>query len=98
MWLHFILKEWDHWAGEDVSGRLARLLVEALNVDEDEVSQAATLAEARKAERGGGGGAASLMASPNGWVLRLLPAGAERRPEKQFNRNRAAACSELFNG
>jgi hypothetical protein len=32
-------------AGERVSGRVARLLVEALNVHEDEVRQAATLAE-----------------------------------------------------
>jgi hypothetical protein len=32
-------------AGEHVSGRVARLLVEALNVDEDEVRPAAILAE-----------------------------------------------------
>ena len=30
-------------AGEDISGRVARVLVEALNVDEDEVRPAATL-------------------------------------------------------
>jgi hypothetical protein len=46
-------------AGEDVSGSVARVPVEALEVDEDEVREAATLAEARKAEWGGGGGTAS---------------------------------------
>ncbi len=81
-------------AGEDVSGRVARLPVEALNVDEDEVRQAATLAEATNAGRECGGG----TASPGGAMLRSLPAGAERRRGERSNRNRAAACPEPFVG
>src|SRR5260370_21624413 len=75
-------------AGEDVSGRVARLLVEALNVDEDEVGQAATLAEATTAERECGGG----TASPGGSILRSLPARAERGRAGRAHRNRSAPC------
>src|SRR5258708_24516924 len=81
-------------AGEDVSGRVARLPVEALNVDEDEVRQAATLAEATNAGRECGGG----TASPGGAMLRSRPARAGRRRGERSNPDRAAAFPEAIRG